>query len=143
MDKLDEQEEIPRQQWISSRRNLLARGAAAGITGMMGMNPTAAAPIQDKPPTFPEASVRSFGARGDASADDTSAFQRALDSVHSAGGGTVYAPPGSYLFRGVLNIADGVTLRGSFGCVPSHTGIRDQGHRKPGEDGTALLVTAG
>ena len=141
MGKLDEQEEIQRQRRISSRRNLLAGGAAAGIAGMLGTHSAAA--IQDKPRTVPEANVRSFGAHGDASADDTAAFQRALDSVHSAGGGTVYAPPGSYLFRGVLNIPDGVTLRGSFGCVPSHTGIRDQGERKPGEDGTALLVTAG
>jgi hypothetical protein len=142
MDKLDEQEEIQCQRRISSRRNLLAGGAAAGIAGMLGTY-SAAATIQDKPRTVPEANVRSFGAHGDASADDTAAFQRALDSVHSAGGGTVYAPPGRYLFRGVLNIPDGVTLRGSFGCVPSHTGIRDLGQRKPGEDGTALLATAG
>src|SRR6266567_1960478 len=143
MDTLDEQEETPRQPWISSRRNLLATGTAAGIAGMLGTHPALAAPIQDKPQTTPEVNVRSFGARGDGSADDTAAFQRALDSVHSLGGGTVYAPPGRYMFRGVLNIPEGVTLRGSFGCMPSHTGIRDQGQRKPGEDGTALLVTAG
>ncbi len=67
----------------------------------------------------------------------------ALDTVHRNGGGSVYAPAGRYLFRGVLNIPVGVTLRGSFVCVPSHTGIRDQGQSKPGEDGTALLVTSG
>ena len=115
MDKRDEQAETPRQPWISSRRNLLATGAAAGIAGILGTPPAAAAPIaapiQDKPQTVPEANVRNFGARGDATADDTAAFQRALDSVHSAGGGTVYAAPGSYLFRGVLNIPEGVTLR--------------------------------
>jgi Pectate lyase superfamily protein len=143
MDKLDEQAETPRQPWVSSRRNMLATGAVAGIAGFLGTRPASAAPIQNNPQTVPGANVRSFGASGDGSADDTAAFQRALDSVHSAGGGTVYAPPGSYLFRGVLSIPEGVTLRGSFGCVPSHTGIRDQGQRKPGEDGTALLVTAG
>src|SRR5579859_3894386 len=143
MDPVDEQAETLRQPWISSRRNLLGMGAAAGITGILGMCPSAAAANQDKPHSALDANVRSFGAHGDASANDTAAFQRALDSAHSAGGGTVYVPPGRYLFRGVLNVPDGVTLRGSFGCVPSHTGIRDQGQRKPGEDGTALLVTAG
>jgi len=143
MDMPDEQQQTPRQPWLSSRRNLLAVGAAAGVSGFLGAHPASGAPIQDKSQTVPASNVRSFGARGDASVDDTAAFQRALDSVHNAGGGTVYAPPGRYLFRGILNIPEGVTLRGSFGCVPSHTGIRDHGQPKPGDDGTALLVTAG
>ena len=143
MDMLDEPEETRRRPWISSRRNLLASGAAAGISGLVATHPVWAAPVQDRPPSAHEANVRNFGARGDALGDDTAAFQRALDSVHGAGGGTVYAPPGRYLFRGVLHIPEGVTLRGSFGCVPSHTGIRDHGQLKPGDDGTALLVTAG
>jgi len=75
--------------------------------------------------------------------DETAAFQRALDAAHHAGGGLVYAPPGRYIFRGTLHIPDGVTLRGSFGCVPSHTGMRDHEQPKPGDDGTVLLVTAG
>jgi hypothetical protein len=132
-----------RQPWRSSRRNLLAVGTAAGIAGFLGTHPASAASSQDKPQTAPEANVRNFGARGNAADDDTAAFQRALDSVHSLAGGTVYAPPGRYLFRGVLSVPEGVTLRGSFGCVPSHTGIRDRGQPKPGEDGTALLVTSG
>ena len=97
MDKLDEQAETPRQPWFSSRRNLLATGAAAGIAGILGTKPAAAAPTENKPQTAHEANVRNFGASGDATANDTAAFQRALDSVNSAGGGTVYAPPGSYL----------------------------------------------
>jgi hypothetical protein len=121
----------------------LAVGTAAGIAGFLGTHPASAASSQDKPQTAPEANVRNFGARGNAADDDTAAFQRALDSVHSLAGGTVYAPPGRYLFRGVLSVPEGVTLRGSFGCVPSHTGIRDRGQPKPGEDGTALLVTSG
>jgi Pectate lyase superfamily protein len=143
MDTPNQQEETLIEPRVSSRRNLLAMGTAAGIAGLMAPHPALAAPTQDKPQSTHEANVRNFGARGDAVADDTAAFQRALDSVHSAGGGTVYAPPGRYLFRGVLNIPEGATLRGSFGCVPSHTGLRDQGQSKPGEDGTALFVTAG
>jgi hypothetical protein len=142
MDMPNEHEEL-RQPWRSSRRNLLAVGTAAGIAGFLGTHPASAASSQDKPHTAPEANVRNFGARGNAADDDTAAFQRALDSVHSLAGGTVYAPPGRYLFRGVLSVPEGVTLRGSFGCVPSHTGIRDRGQPKPGEDGTALLVTSG
>jgi hypothetical protein len=87
--------------------------------------------------------VRSYGAHGDASTDDTAAFQRALDDAYKAGGGTVYAPPGRYLFRETLTLPVGVTLRGSFSCVPSHNGIRDKGQPKPGDDGTALFVDAG
>ena len=94
-------------------------------------------------PATHETNVKSFGARGDGAGDETAAFQRALDAAHSAGGGIVYAPPGRYLFRGVLNIPVGVTLRGSYTCVPSHTGFRDRTQPKPGDDGTALLATAG
>jgi hypothetical protein len=88
-------------------------------------------------------SVRSFGAVGDSRSDDTAAFQRALNAAHDAGGGTVYAPPGRYLFNGSLSVPGGVTLRGSFGCVPSHPGIREPKQVKPGDDGTVLMVTSG
>jgi len=91
--------------------------------------------------SLPAIDVKSYGATGDAQTDDTAAFQRALDAA--AQGGTVYAPPGRCLFRGTLNVPVGVTLRGSFACVPSHTGVRDHGQPKPGEDGTALFVAAG
>ena len=136
-----EQEIKPQFSTFQSRRKLLAMGTAAGLAGFL------AAPMsaQDnrESSVANEANVTNFGARGDGVSDDTAAFQRALDSVHSARGGLVYAPPGRYLFRGVLNIPDGVTLRGSFHCVPSHTGIRDHGQRQPGDDGTAFLATAG
>ncbi len=83
---------------------------------------------------------------GDGATDDTAAFQRALDAASKAGGGTVYAPSGRYLCRGTLAMPQGVTLRGSYNCVPSHTGLRNgrpPAQPKPGEDGTALFVTAG
>jgi hypothetical protein len=126
-----------------SRRDLLAMGTAAGLAGFIATPTILAAPIDRKQSAGFETSVKDFGARGDGAGDETGAFQRALDSTHSAGGGTVYAPPGHYLFRGVLNVPVGVTLRGSFSCVPSHTGMRDHGQPKPGEDGTVLLATAG
>ena len=137
-----EQEETSRASAFASRRNLMAIGAAASLAGLLGSSTVSAAPAR-REPSIHEIDVKSFGARGDGTTDETAAFQRALDSVHTAGGGTVYAPPGRYLFRGVLNIPEGVTLRGSYTCVPSHTGTRDKGQPKPGDDGTALLATAG
>jgi hypothetical protein len=124
------------------RRRLLSRGAAASVISVFGL-PSLASAAALPHPEAGEYNVRNFGAASDAVTDDTGAFQRALDAASRAGGGTVYAPPGRYLFRGSINIPDGVTLRGSYACVPSHVGLRNPGAAKPGEDGTALLVVAG
>lgn len=128
---------------LRSRRDLLAMGGAAGITGFITTPALSVDQASRTQSILHESNVRDFGARGDGGGDETASFQKALDSAHRGGGGTVYAPPGSYLFHDVLNIPEGVTLRGSFPCVPSHTGMRDHGQPKPGNDGTALLVTAG
>ncbi len=86
-------------------------------------------------------SVRDFGARGDGKTDDTAAFQKALDAAAQAGGGIVYAPRGSYFFRGHLEVPSAVTLKGVWESVPAHNGIRDRGLPKPTDDGTTFLVT--
>lgn len=85
--------------------------------------------------------VRDFGAKGDGSTDDTAAFQQALDAAAKAGGGTVSAPRGNYLFAGHLNVPPAVTLRGIWESVPAHNGLRDRGLPKPTDDGTTFLVT--
>jgi hypothetical protein len=126
----------------SSRRDLLALGAA-GAMGFLGNPGLALGAERDHEAVHDSLSVRTFGATGDAATDDTAAFQRTLDAAYASGGGVVYVPPGRYLFKGTLTIPDGVGLRGSFGCVPSHSGIRDHGQPKPGDDGSALFVTAG
>jgi len=87
--------------------------------------------------------VREFGAVGDGKTDDTAAFQKALDTVGQAGGGTVYAPRGSYFFAGHLNVPDAVTLAGLWTSVPAHNGMRDAGLPKPTDDGTTFLATEG
>jgi len=87
--------------------------------------------------------VHRFGAVGDGKTDDTAAFQRALDAATQAGGGTVYAPRGNYLFKGHLNVPQAVTLAGLWQSVPAHNGIRDRGLPKPTDDGTTFLVTEG
>jgi len=85
--------------------------------------------------------VRDFGAKGDGAADDTAAFQQALDAAAKGGGGTVHAPRGNYLFAGHLNVPPAVTLKGIWESVPSHNGLRDRGLPKPTDDGTTFLVT--
>ena len=41
--------------------------------------------------------VRTFGAKGDATTDDTKAIRAAIAAAEKAGGGTVYFPPGTYM----------------------------------------------
>jgi hypothetical protein len=118
-------------------------GAAAGVMQLAGAPQIAHAAEHNNADVSCPFNVRSFGASANTATDDTLAFQHALDAAHNAGGGTVCVPPGRYLLRGSLTVPDGVTLRGSYSCVPSHIGLRDQGQSKPGEDGTALYVTGG
>ena len=126
----------------TSRRRLLSLGAATGLAAFLeSSNQAYAASTENGAGSI--ISVKTYGAKGDALTDDTAAFQRSFDAASKAGGGTVYAPPGRYLFRGTLIVPQGVTLRGSFSCVPSHNGIRDKGQPKPGDDGTALFVVSG
>lgn len=96
--------------------------------------------MQSKPDLY---NVRSYGAAGDGKADDTAAFQKALDLAGQAGGGIVHAPRGSYFFAGHLNVPSGVTLEGIWQSVPAHNGIRDRGMPRPTDDGTTFLVTEG
>jgi len=130
---------------MRSRRDLLAMGCVGGMMTMLEAPALAHAAGRGgrSAGTTDVHNVMSLGARGDGSTDETAIFQRALDAAHAAGGGTVYAPPGRYLFKGSLQVPDGVALRGSYVCVPSHTGVRNEGQQKPGQDGTAFLVTSG
>src|SRR5271170_1669222 len=51
------------------------------------------------PPVFPAQTfnVASFGANGNGSADNTSAFARAITACNAAGGGMVEVPTGTYV----------------------------------------------
>jgi len=62
-------------------------------------------------------SVRDFGAKGDATADDSSAFQRALDQAGKTGE-RVTVPPGRYVLRSPISIPEQVTLAGTFDAPP-------------------------
>jgi pectate lyase-like protein/collagen triple helix repeat protein len=58
--------------------------------------------------------VRDFGAMGDFAADDTAAFQKAVDEA-GKWGGQVFVPPGAYVISKRINIANaskGITFLG-------------------------------
>ena len=58
-------------------------------------------------------SVRStFGAVGDGSVSDKTAFANSLDDVNNAGGGIIYVPAGTYDLEGGLDLPDNVELNG-------------------------------
>lgn len=128
---------------LPTRRDVFSFGAATSMMQLLGPANSAHAIGSDSSTQPQLIDATQFGAAGDAATDNSAAFQRALDAAHQSGGGTVYAPPGKYLFKQSLIVPDGVTLRGSFNCVPSHSGLRDRGQPAPGEDGTAFFVTAG
>jgi Pectate lyase superfamily protein len=53
--------------------------------------------------------VKAFGAKGDATIDDTANIQLAIDAAGAAGGGTVFFPPGRYLVSASLKDRIGTT----------------------------------
>ena len=68
---------------------------ASGPTPWSAANTIVAATAQ---PAFPSATfpVTSYGAKGDGKMDDTAAFAKAVNACHSAGGGHVTVPSGTY-----------------------------------------------
>ena len=60
--------------------------------------------------------IRTMGATGDGSTDDTAAVQRSVDAARNAGGGVVLVPPGTYLVTSV-RIGPGLTMIGQGGVL--------------------------
>jgi len=77
--------------------------------------------------------VLDFGAKPDGKTDCTESFQKALDAMRTAGGGTVFAPQGRYVIKGTLRIPVSVTLRGEW-TAPTKD--------KPDVKGTILMIYA-
>lgn len=71
-------------------------------------------------------SVKSYGAVGDGSTDDTAAIQACIDACNTAGGGIVYFPPGTYKITASINL-------------PAYTSIRITG---AGPNVSSILVSA-
>jgi hypothetical protein len=58
-------------------------------------------------------SVKSYGAAGDGTTDDTTAIQAAITAAQNAGGGVVYFPEGVYLIRDTIFVTgDNISLVG-------------------------------
>jgi hypothetical protein len=60
--------------------------------------------------------IRAYGAIADGSTLCTGAIRQAIDACSSAGGGTVYLPPGRFV-SGTIRLKSGVTLRLDAGCT--------------------------
>ncbi|MFD0693593.1 glycosyl hydrolase family 28-related protein [Paenibacillus sp. GCM10027628] len=68
--------------------------------------------------------VMDYGAKGDGTTDDTSAFQIALNTASGKGGGIVYAPAGTYKIADTLDVPTGVTLRGDWANPETAGGVK-------------------
>jgi len=122
-----------------SRRSWMTTAATAAGMAMVGSaaSCTVSAPGDNMPAVPPFArNVLEFGARGNAKADNTAAFQKALDTVHSLGGGIVHVPAGKYLFKGHLELPSETALVGSYAGPPAGF-FGQQGQ------GTVLMPTEG
>lgn len=88
----------------------------------------------------PWVDVKSFGAVGDGTTDDTSAFNNAIISVNSAGGGSVFVPPGEWRLGSTVNLKSNVFLTGAGDAtilVADHT---DEAIHASGSLGTLLTI---
>ena len=57
--------------------------------------------------------VRAYGAVGDGTTDDASAFTAAIAAASDAGGGTVFVPPGTWKLGTAVQLLQGVSIRGA------------------------------
>lgn len=86
----------------------LSGGTSEASTLVSTVNATIAAVDQ----TAKVYNVKTYGAVGDGSTDDTAAIQAAMTACAAAGGGVVHVPAGTYRIVSVLLKPAGVTLRG-------------------------------
>ncbi|MDD2763505.1 MAG: glycosyl hydrolase family 28-related protein [Opitutaceae bacterium] len=86
--------------------------------------------------------VRYFGAKGDAKADDTAAFQKAMDERARKGGGIVEVPAGKYLIKTHLVIPESVTLEGTWRAPASIGNVAEMKVGAPGEPLTGSILLA-
>lgn len=92
---------------------MLRRDFLSGTTFTMGL---VAAGVGSAAPLKAAKSILDYGAIPDGKTLNTKAIQRAIDEVFQAGGGLVYAPPGTFLIGGIV-LKSRVTLYLEAGCV--------------------------
>lgn len=91
-----------------NRRTLVKNGAAIVGAGLLGSF-TNAASVPDDAIINNIFNVKNFGASGKRNEKATIPVQTAVDTCTTAGGGTVYVPPGDYTV-GTIQLKDNVTL---------------------------------
>lgn len=83
----------------------MAALAAIGLVAA-GAEPAVAAPAGKA-----EFDVRDYGAKGNGSANDSPAIDKAIAAANSAGGGTVRVPPGTYKSSNTVHLRSNVTIQ--------------------------------
>lgn len=106
--------EVSDDSQFRSRRWLL-RGAAVGAAAAGGAIALRApeARATTPPGVAGWLNVADYGAVGDGTTDNTTAFSNALSAASSLGGATVLVPPGTYLVNGTLTLHTGTVLAGA------------------------------
>lgn len=91
-----------------NRRHLLGVAGLAAL-GSAAISLPVTAQENNQLPNLRFFNVRDFGATGDGVTLDTASLNKTIDACHSAGGGIVYLPPGTYL-SGTVVLKSNVTF---------------------------------
>ena len=124
---------------VLRRREFLA-ATSAGIgmlAGWGGRDFFAEDTGSEQPDGFPKWNVEQHGIEGDGSTEVGTAVHELLAVVDAEGGGTVYFPPGRYLFERTPLVGDNTLLVGA-GRSTVFEGVRPEGN-----EGGALLSNRG
>lgn len=102
------------------RRKLLGIGTASGLAAWSILAAGDAPPAVVVGTTVPGAiDVRSLGAKGDGTTDDTKAIQRALDL-----GTRIFIPPGNYRITAGLKVrTNGTVVQGASAATTKSLGV--------------------
>ncbi len=120
----------------------ITRRTAFTSAGLAMLGSSLAAETKVTPNNDHRLNVRDFGAKADQTTDDTAAFQAAIDAAHTAGGGSVFVPPGMYRLNGTLIVKLNVTLEGIFTAPPTIPWTAES-LGKGAPNGSVLLTFAG
>src|ERR1700757_4461586 len=104
---------VPRRGPASIPRHSGAATVLLVLAVVLGLSHPAA--LASPRPTAPRAGavydVRDYGAKGDGSANDTPAIDKAVTAANAAGGGTVRFTAGTYRSKNTIHMKSHVTLQ--------------------------------